>query len=1826
MARLPITLLLTLVAFVSLSRAEQVVFGELMYHPLDSKPEFIEVWNITVTPLDMAKWSFTDGIALTFPDFTTTSPGAHFLRQNERIIVSSADAATTRASYPSIPVNVRIFGPWTGSLDNAGERVTLRDKNGVIVCTLDYKDQGKWPIAPDGTGHSLVLANENQAINDWRIWRTSTNNGGSPGAADPPLPAPGLAFNEFHIRTSDGHVEWVEVRNNSPSLTISAATVFLASKVDLSDKVPLSGDVTPNSVAFFNVDFAADNNGDVRLYLVDASNNVRDSVKVRRIPGRDSWQLFPPGSREWYNGVADTQNAQNDPARNIDVVINEIMADPPSNQRDGEFIELYNRGAAPVNLGGWKLDDAVNFTFPPGTTIPPGGYLVVGANSAWLNANYSGLTATGDWSGSLRNSGDRVRLEDADDNLVDQVDYRFGGEWPELAGGNGSSLELVHPDADNAVGNAWKDSDESTKSTFTSFTINGGTYGRQTQGGVTDDEIRLWLTGDSHLIIKNVVLRPTSGTGNLFVNGEVTTLSSGNVAGWQSRGTHWAGYHDAEGVHIVADGHGDNKCNHAEKDAVGMLANTAYTMTFDARWVYGKPRLVAQSWDTTWGGTVLVPIPSNLGTPGAQNSRYSASLPPQITALRHSPAVPNTTSTVTVTARVSSNTPLTNVELIHRRDTVTYNGVWTNTAMVDNGTAGDAVPADGIYTVQILLSSFAYNTNGTIVEFYVKANADNGATAWLPRASVNPEPLPSSPPRTALWVVDNQSTQTDLRRIRSVISTYWLAALNTPAPPVTSPPGQGIPSTGGGSATYNFKFPRFSNHYFPCTFIHNDSEIYYAASVRKTGSPFTRQADNNLSRGRITLPGDRPFRGHGKMYWDNDGIGVSALHNRIHRYWLYLSGVPANENEVCRVTRNNATYSVRESNEVFDKDMLDRIWDDGSDGQFYEIDDKFWMGDDGDARLGNSNGSWDYKNGDSQGAENPTAYHNNFVPKSREPEYDYGSFIEWCKQIEQNNAALTHEQIERMGDTHALTAYAAVRGYTADWDNITMSRGKNGFFYNRSTDHKWMLIHWDSDNTFQSNRVNDPVLGSLTNVNTYYNRPAVRRYLNYYLAELLGAYAANGPRIIAWTQAEEAASPSYNVPSTYATWPTTVASTGTAQTRVAVIQQFIGATSLNASFATTSPANGSNVTTDVLTVAGTAPATAFTVICAGHPEAVLNWTATSAANTSPWALSGIQLRSGPNNLVFRMLSRDAGQIGSDVNLTINKTNDALPVMSVTTNPTSLNVALGEPMQLDASGSYDPEGTPLVFEWTVTPPTGYSITTPTLAARNIVFNVPGTYTVTIQGTDGADQTAAAARVISVYAASQFDNFNGGILNGYSISNIELKDNYSPASSYSLNDKTGSLTMQINGVSTIPVRTGAPAFPLIARVVPASGDFVLQTNLSLEARQFGIFITGLYAETQESGVTTRYVFGLENGSNFKVWRASGAGTYAQQGVLPYTGGNITLRLHRTGNSLAFQQRRSGTWTSVFTQALSADGTVVTAGIFSSTGAVNSMAASPGQSLRVAFDYFLLADPTSTAGLVGSLRITEIMYNPAGAGGIEYIELTNISGAPIDLAGAYFEEGKPFSTQFTFSPLTLQPGQFCFVTNDAAGFTANYGPAHLIAGQGSGALSNDGEPVVLRDAGGNIIHDFFFSDTPPWPTTPDGSGPSLEANVIDPALYSLGTSWRASYEIEGSPGYIGLAVDVDGDGTGDTAEQAFGTDPLSPSSNPIPSTTRDVGNGHVTVGWPSLIGRTYTVKYRDDFASGTWQTLGQVTASGPMSTIIDATANEVSQRFYRVETPVP
>ena len=159
-------------------------------------------------------------------------------------------------------------------------------------------------------------------------------------------------------------------------------------------------------------------------------------------------------------------------------LISEVMYHPgdsvPEDPRD-EWIEIHNPGAAAIDLGGYRLDNGVEFTFPP-ITISAGGYLVVAADLGEFGANYPSVSnVVGPWLGKLRNSGEKIALLDAAGEVVDEVEYADEGDWAIRArgvsdrghegwtwvaahDGGGSSLELINPALSNKAGQNWSSS------------------------------------------------------------------------------------------------------------------------------------------------------------------------------------------------------------------------------------------------------------------------------------------------------------------------------------------------------------------------------------------------------------------------------------------------------------------------------------------------------------------------------------------------------------------------------------------------------------------------------------------------------------------------------------------------------------------------------------------------------------------------------------------------------------------------------------------------------------------------------------------------------------------------------------------------------------------------------------------------------------------------------------------------------------------------------------------------------------------------------------------------------------------------------------------------------------------------------------------------------------------------------------------------------------------------------------------------------------------------------------------------------------------------
>ncbi|MFK7908384.1 MAG: lamin tail domain-containing protein, partial [Chitinophagales bacterium] len=138
-----------------------------------------------------------------------------------------------------------------------------------------------------------------------------------------------------------------------------------------------------------------------------------------------------------------------------DIVITEIMYNPPESGTDLlEFIELYNKGAATVDLSNYSFSEGITYTFPSNTTIAAEEYLLLAVNASAFEA-FFGVSALQWESGALSNGGEDLVLLDANGAVMDSVVYDDEGDWPTEPDGDGASLVLCDPTDDNSVATNW---------------------------------------------------------------------------------------------------------------------------------------------------------------------------------------------------------------------------------------------------------------------------------------------------------------------------------------------------------------------------------------------------------------------------------------------------------------------------------------------------------------------------------------------------------------------------------------------------------------------------------------------------------------------------------------------------------------------------------------------------------------------------------------------------------------------------------------------------------------------------------------------------------------------------------------------------------------------------------------------------------------------------------------------------------------------------------------------------------------------------------------------------------------------------------------------------------------------------------------------------------------------------------------------------------------------------------------------------------------------------------------------------------------------------
>ena len=467
--------------------------SEVMYNPpAGSDFEYIELWNSSDSlTLQLAGANFTDGVNYTFPNGTNLPPGGYLL------VIKNASPAAFRAHY-GLAATVPVAGPYSGSLANDGEQLTLKTSaGGTEIISFAYGDGRGWPLAADGAGHSLVPLNPaatgqaTGALDYPGNWRASATIGGSPGAADPAVPAATIRLNEItaHTDYTDPNCpeydsnDWIELFNTT-GFAFGVTNWFLSDDPTNLTKwavpnliLPARGWVSFDEVTGFHTPitsgFGLNKAGEQVLlsYLPGNTNDrVVDAIAFKGQENEISLGRYADGAMFWY-AMPRTRNTANAPGL-AGVAITEIMYHPPNlgtndNTAD-EFVELFNPTISSIALqdfnGTWRLDGGISFLFPTNTVIPASGCLLVANISP---TNVSALAAfraahgitnlslpiLGPYAGKLGNRSDRVALEkpqipDAPGDpyswvIVDEVIYGNQSPWPATANGDGPSLQRL---------------------------------------------------------------------------------------------------------------------------------------------------------------------------------------------------------------------------------------------------------------------------------------------------------------------------------------------------------------------------------------------------------------------------------------------------------------------------------------------------------------------------------------------------------------------------------------------------------------------------------------------------------------------------------------------------------------------------------------------------------------------------------------------------------------------------------------------------------------------------------------------------------------------------------------------------------------------------------------------------------------------------------------------------------------------------------------------------------------------------------------------------------------------------------------------------------------------------------------------------------------------------------------------------------------------------------------------------------------------------------------------------------------------------------------
>lgn len=469
-----------------------VQINEIMYSPINSEPEWIELFNTSNDSINLKNWSVTD--IFTTPATAKIVDDIYIKGKSYLVLAKDTTILFYHRLIPSrvIKLNLPV-------LNNDVDGVILKDNRGITIDSVKYFSE--WGGTNGKSLERISITSPSHLSGNW----------GS--SADIELSTPGrinsITPKQFDLLIAD--------ISFTPRFPVSGDNVFINGKVKNNGSSAASN---------FSIEFWIDSDSnqaiDQLLSRIDglnlAANDSAALVSSNSINNLTSKILT--AVKVIFSNDEDTLNNYYEKSvqpgfAERTIIINEVMHSPSGGEP--EWIELVNISSQPVDIKNWSVSDILTtptkvFITNSSLEIQPGEYFVIAKDTSFYNfysdVNYKVILKN---FGSLGNTEDGVMIYDFRNGIIDSLFYK--SSW---GGKNGYSLERLSLNLPTNDSSNW----------ITSLSVKRGTPGKENSINNIPTYKR------NNVVINELMFEPDIDNSEFI---EFLNLSSDsvNIGGWQ---------------------------------------------------------------------------------------------------------------------------------------------------------------------------------------------------------------------------------------------------------------------------------------------------------------------------------------------------------------------------------------------------------------------------------------------------------------------------------------------------------------------------------------------------------------------------------------------------------------------------------------------------------------------------------------------------------------------------------------------------------------------------------------------------------------------------------------------------------------------------------------------------------------------------------------------------------------------------------------------------------------------------------------------------------------------------------------------------------------------------------------------------------------------------------------------------------------------------------------------------------------------------------------------------------------------------------------------